>query len=375
MTDSTPTTDPATTAAAATPGPIVKASASSELSSTGFPAAAMTLEEREQRLHELFESFASFGASSSRPSVAAATDGPLIDSARFVKFFRDTGLLDSHLTQTTLDIHFAKAKSQFKRADRKLPFDAFLYALQLAAVSKYGGAMSENEALEQIIIEACNGSGPIARGTVTATGGIYSKLTDPTLYTGQHKDKPTGSSGGASREVTIEESRTSRSKSRSRPGSRSASRSGSVSDLTSALAGASISTPRAAAATASFSTLSSTSAGPSATTGHSPRASRTSLAYKPTASSTSRMSLAASGATGGSRGNLTGSNAKLGSPDYVPTVPSIPKGSVFDRLTNTKGYTGSHRERFDEDGRGRGKAGRVQENVGTQSLEKLVSRN
>ncbi|KAJ3370055.1 hypothetical protein HDU91_006610 [Kappamyces sp. JEL0680] len=34
------------------------------------------------------------------------------------------------------------------------------------------------------------------------------------------------------------------------------------------------------------------------------------------------------------------------------------KGNVFDRLTDTKLYTGTHKERFDEFGNGRGLAGR-----------------
>jgi len=37
-------------------------------------------------------------------------------------------------------------------------------------------------------------------------------------------------------------------------------------------------------------------------------------------------------------------------------------GSVFDRLTDTTQYTGSHKHRFTEDGHGRGKEGRVEVN-------------
>lgn len=35
--------------------------------------------------------------------------------------------------------------------------------------------------------------------------------------------------------------------------------------------------------------------------------------------------------------------------------------SVFDRLTDTHKYTGTHKQRFDDNGVGRGKAGRVDE--------------
>lgn len=34
------------------------------------------------------------------------------------------------------------------------------------------------------------------------------------------------------------------------------------------------------------------------------------------------------------------------------------KAGGVDRLTDTKGYTGAHKERFGEDGKGKGKAGR-----------------
>jgi len=40
-------------------------------------------------------------------------------------------------------------------------------------------------------------------------------------------------------------------------------------------------------------------------------------------------------------------------------TPSPKKGdSVFDRLTDSKKYTGAHKHRFDDSGKGRGKAGR-----------------
>jgi len=65
--------------------------------------------------------------------------------------------------------------------------------------------------------------------------------------------------------------------------------------------------------------------------------------------------------------NLRPANPKT-SPKKSPTKSgsspkkdgSSPKkgDSVFDRLTNSKNYTGAHKHRFDESGKGRGKAGR-----------------
>ncbi len=37
--------------------------------------------------------------------------------------------------------------------------------------------------------------------------------------------------------------------------------------------------------------------------------------------------------------------------------------SIFDRLTDSSQYTGTHKHRFDETGKGRGKAGRTDEVV------------
>ena len=38
---------------------------------------------------------------------------------------------------------------------------------------------------------------------------------------------------------------------------------------------------------------------------------------------------------------------------------SVQKSSVTDRLTDTSKYGGTHKQRFDDDGKGKGKAGRV----------------
>ncbi|XP_076856226.1 tubulin polymerization-promoting protein family member 3 [Brachyhypopomus gauderio] len=53
-------------------------------------------------------------------------------------------------------------------------------------------------------------------------------------------------------------------------------------------------------------------------------------------------------------------------------VTKVAKGGALDRLTDTSKYTGSHKERFDESGRGRGKSGREElvENTGYVSAYK-----
>lgn len=46
-------------------------------------------------------------------------------------------------------------------------------------------------------------------------------------------------------------------------------------------------------------------------------------------------------------------------PPFVwPLIQKATKAAAVDRLTDTSKYTGSHKERFDTSGKGRGKAGR-----------------
>ena len=41
------------------------------------------------------------------------------------------------------------------------------------------------------------------------------------------------------------------------------------------------------------------------------------------------------------------------------SLQQVTKSNVTDRLTDAKNYGGTHKQRFDADGRGRGKEGRV----------------
>ena len=48
---------------------------------------------------------------------------------------------------------------------------------------------------------------------------------------------------------------------------------------------------------------------------------------------------------------------------YAAQAEKAVRGSVLARLTDTKRYTGAHKHRFDENGRGRGLAGRPSDGV------------
>ncbi|KAI6178257.1 P25-alpha [Aphelenchoides besseyi] len=64
--------------------------------------------------------------------------------------------------------------------------------------------------------------------------------------------------------------------------------------------------------------------------------------------------------------------SKLEAPVVKVAVKPETQSNVYERLTDTKKYTGSHKERFDESGKGKGKAGRVDivENTGYVSSYK-----
>ena len=55
-------------------------------------------------LGEVFKSFCAFGGEKSGAA--------MIDGAKFVKIFRDLGLLDKQLTTTDVDIIFTKVKAK-----------------------------------------------------------------------------------------------------------------------------------------------------------------------------------------------------------------------------------------------------------------------
>eukprot|EP00771_Trimastix_marina_P000456 gnl/Trimastix_PCT/1477.p1 GENE.gnl/Trimastix_PCT/1477~~gnl/Trimastix_PCT/1477.p1 ORF type:complete len:193 (+),score=24.04 gnl/Trimastix_PCT/1477:82-660(+) len=63
-------------------------------------------------------------------------------------------------------------------------------------------------------------------------------------------------------------------------------------------------------------------------------------------------------AAAGSTAKPTNHAAAMGTGAFKATRPQIKKGSIFDRLTDSSRYTGTHQHRFDAGGRGRGRAGR-----------------
>ncbi|KNE68590.1 hypothetical protein AMAG_19757 [Allomyces macrogynus ATCC 38327] len=249
-------------------------------------------------------------------------------------------------TTTDLDLIFNKAKVHFRRQDRKLHYDAFLYALKLSAFAKFGGkpasdpadplaAIAEQAILENLVSEICATGilAPVVRSAAADSVAPFSAAATAPCDA-PRRSKSTHQLHDSSTKIA---SSSSKSASRANLGGAggSASTRGSQSNLMAATA--------ASAAHATTSTRS-----------------------RPASRTGSRTNLAAG----------AGSKHELGSVEFTPTVPSIPKGSVFDRLTNPSKYTGTHKERFDPaTGKGRGLAGRSQENLGTKPLDKLVHRS
>jgi len=72
----------------------------------------------DQELHEAFRVFASFGAGTGTPK-SAPLGGPArfeLDSGRFVKLVRDSGLLGGRLTATAVELIFSRVKPKVRHA-------------------------------------------------------------------------------------------------------------------------------------------------------------------------------------------------------------------------------------------------------------------
>jgi hypothetical protein len=136
---------------------------------------------------------------------------------------------------------------------------------------------------------------PAANATKSKADGVYSKLTDTSLYTGSHKLRFDDDGKGRGLE-----------------GRETVSKTSELSQIVSRSA-------------ANISTKTSTK--------RSPTKSMDRIDHTPKKKVETNLK---------SKNNLSKS-----------------KGSVFDRLTDTQQYTGSHKERFDSNGKGRGLAGRT----------------
>ena len=71
------------------------------------------------------------------------------------------------------------------KGERKISFDQFKEALQLLAQQKFP---KDSQAISKLTAQIVSSS-PSSSGTQAKATGIYSKLTDATLYPGTHKHR------------------------------------------------------------------------------------------------------------------------------------------------------------------------------------------
>ncbi|KAJ3039857.1 hypothetical protein HK097_002729 [Rhizophlyctis rosea] len=289
-------------------------------------------------LQRMYEAFCSFGSSKNlaggTPASGSMTDltGPQMDGAKFAKFMRDNKLINKNLTTTDVDIIFNKVKP---KGARKIDWSTFLEGLRLVGEKRAGGKKG-NEAFDAVVTLLLRaGKGPVSSGTVPQSDAVVDRMTDTTLYTGTHKlrfDAEGHGRGIEGRDAPSKTNDLATITNRNEPASvRGIPASADPAEKGKGKRG------HGNVVTASSEKLDLISNKPKKTGQTSTRASAadlsksTSPAKKPTTASKS----------------------------YNATTPQTGTGSsVFNRLTDSSGYTGTHKQRFNADGSGKGLAGR-----------------
>lgn len=280
-----------------------------------------------EHLEEIFESFCAFGSSrnlaqntlaGSLSNLASSTSnlqGPLMDGQKFAKFARETKIINAKVTTVDVDNAFVKVKDLH---GRKIDFNGFQKALRILAEKRYPNKSSE-EAFLTLVNHVCQSKGPKVHSIQPEATGIFEKLTDTKLYTGAHKARfdDNGVGRGAAGQSNADDTTKNLSTIVSRDPAVQQKR--GVSHSTEALDNKPATKKGGNFTRASNSRINESS---------SP--ARASPA-KSAAASSQKPAVAAGSAAG---------------------------GSVFDRLTDPKGYRGTHAQRFDESGKGKGLAGR-----------------
>jgi len=309
-----------------------------------------------QDLREIYESFCSFGSSRNLATGANGSndniDGPCMDGAKFVKFCKDCKIIGNKVTVTDVDILFKKC---IPKGARRMDWNMFCQAFQMLADKRYPDR-NPKDAFNQLLHAVCD-KGPIARATIPEANGIFDKLTNTQLYTGTHKERFDANGigrGGDGRQVI--DSRTHDLSQLVNRKTNSAVPNNTYSGANvsnSASGGAAKKRGQASVVTASSEGLDVKS---QAVKRNDVRSSNSKLSGVPANVARSSGSLAAAKSN-------SSVNKSSGSINAKPKAQG--NSSVFDRLTNVNSYTGSHKERFNSDGTGRGIAGRDAPSLGS----------
>jgi hypothetical protein len=277
-----------------------------------------------EELYNVFETFCLFGSTRNINGMGSMTNlkGPTMEGSKFAKFCRDCHILDSKvITSTEVDITFNKVKAI---SERRIDFDQFVQAMKSLSAKKYAKKTS-NEAfvtLCQVILRSESEPRVDSALKNHVSMDVTNRLTDPNRYPATHKAR--FETGQQLRESVTGSNQDLSSNRNSVTNQRNT---GSINDLSKVAANK-----------------------PVAKRGHQSVTTASAEKIDKQMSQPKRHGLSTSNSqlpkvTSGSKNNLAASK-------------NNGSGSVFDRLTDSSGYTGSHKHRFDGQGNGRGMDGR-----------------
>ena len=261
-------------------------------------------------LYKIYQRFCAFG----KGHRVSAHQLPM-DSRTFVKFCKDAGILSKRLTRTSVDLIFTKVK---ERGQRTIDFNGFLECLRHCAVER----KVTFDALITYILRSQ--VGPSLASTTQVQSVRFHD--DISTYTGVHaRGGPTTIGGGGDGAVITLENLMDRS----------------AYDVR----GRKIVKPRAARSP--------------------PRSSVQMNQRRLSNHGQDMLNMAMAGASPGPAAAQAAAARQQQQQQQRPqTSPAKGSGNIFDRLTDTSLYTGSHKHRFDAQGRGRGLEGRDRVAVG-----------
>jgi hypothetical protein len=331
-----------------------------------------------KQLKDVFTSFCSFGSGRNLATGSnEALSNTTMDNAKFSKFCKDCKIIDGkNITTTQVDILFSKMTGA---GSRKVDFKGFQEIFRELAVMKYPNA-NAGDAYNKLLQHVSDKS-PIARNvTMPQTEGVYDHLLDPSTYTGMHKERfnEDGTGRGlegryqptstfTQQEVTNREfnshipSNTQNAHTGGGGGQGAATKRGRTAETrsTEQLDAKS----KRANQKSSNQNLNQTSA--QSNKAGQERSNQSSMQTRSSKNQSAK----------GSNASLSGKKNQQQNTNQQGNYTSKNEGgSVFDRLTDVKGYTGTHKERFNEDGSGRGLEGRHQV-TGTLSQEQVTNRS
>jgi len=312
--------------------------------------------EHEGTLRNIYQDFAAFGAT-------RGVGMPMMDGPKFAKFAKDCKLVDkANLTPTDVDLIFAKAKS---KTERRITFEQFFIAVSMMADKRYPEQAGDGalEALMKKIIT--NHSPKASSATVADSSGIYGKLTDTNLYTGSHKERFNVDGSGKGLEGRDKISKGTGS---SRGANLTPLYVNEDDDHSPPISDDEESNEYLASEVAKL------GMSPSKPTKASPSPTKLS---KSVSSSPTKSSPTLGKSSPSSSPTMTKAHS-MPTKTPSPTSKSAPKASIFDKLTDSSQYTGTHKNRFNSDGSGRGAAGRDsirKGGVSGQDLSQMVRRS